>query len=119
MNVKLQQLRKLAGLTQLEMADKLGEKIRTYGAWERGESMMSLEQAYNCAVILGCSIDDIAGSEHEEPEQKDSILQDIEDAYNSMNGSGRTALHMVAQSLSRDPANSKKDIGIPSKASAG
>ena len=119
MNVKLQQLRKLAGLTQLEMADKLGEKIRTYGAWERGESMMSLEQAYNCAVILGCSIDEIAGVELTKPEQKDSILQDIEDAYNSMNGSGRTALHMVAQSLSRDPSNNKKDIGALPQASTG
>ena len=32
-------------------------------AWERGQRMMSLAQAYDCAVALGCSIDEIAGHE--------------------------------------------------------
>lgn len=27
--------------------------------------MMSLEQAYNCAVVLGCTIDEIAGLRHD------------------------------------------------------
>lgn len=61
MEIRLQEMRKRAGLKQSEMADKLSVKVRTYGSWERGEAMMSLEQAYNCAVLLDCSIDEIAG----------------------------------------------------------
>lgn len=61
MEIRLQEMRKRAGLKQPEMADKLSVKVRTYGSWERGEAMMSLEQAYNCAALLDCSIDEIAG----------------------------------------------------------
>ena len=61
MEIRLQEMRKRAGLKQAEVAERLDVKVRTYGSWERGEAMMSLEQAYYCAVLLDCSIDEIAG----------------------------------------------------------
>lgn len=61
MGIGLQGMRKRAGLKQLKMADKLSVKVRTYGSRECGEAMTSLEQAYNCAVLLDCSIGEIAG----------------------------------------------------------
>lgn len=61
MEIQLKEMRKKRGLKQKELAERLGVDWRTYGSWERGERMINLEQAYNCAVLLGCSIDEIAG----------------------------------------------------------
>lgn len=80
MEIHLQEMRKRAGLKQAEIAKRLDVKVLTYGPWERGGAMMSLEQAYNCAVFLDCSIDEIAGmpvlgpSEFRDP--RDAELQD-------------------------------------------
>lgn len=67
MEIHLQEMRKRAGLKQAEIAERLNVKVRTYGSWERGEAMMSLDQAYNCAVLLDCSIDEIAGMPVRDP----------------------------------------------------
>lgn len=61
MELQLKKFRKAAKLNQQQMADKLGVLKRTYGSWERQEVEMSLKQAFECAVILGCSIDDLVG----------------------------------------------------------
>lgn len=61
MEIQLKEMRKKRGLRQKEIAEQLGVDWRTYGSWERGERMINLEQAYNCAVALNCSIDEIAG----------------------------------------------------------
>lgn len=65
----LKEMRKRAGLKQAEVARILGVKVRTYGSWERGEAMMSLEQACNCTVALDCSIDEIAGRPVRDPSE--------------------------------------------------
>ena len=65
----LKELRKKRGLKQKEVAEKLGVDWRTYGSWERGERMINLEQAYNCAVLLDCSIDEIAGRPVRDPSE--------------------------------------------------
>ena len=69
MELKLKEIRESKKITQEEMAKLLssliGEEVkkRTYGSWERQEVGMSLEIAYNCAVALNCTIDEIAGRE--------------------------------------------------------
>ena len=44
--------------------------------------MLSLEQAYNCAVILDCTIDEICGREP-------AIKSALDTAYRSLNARGR------------------------------
>lgn len=69
MEIQLKEMRKRRGLKQKELAEKLGVDWRTYGSWERGERMINLEQAYNCAVLLDCSIDEIAGMPVRDPSE--------------------------------------------------
>lgn len=69
MEIQLKEMRKKRGLKQKELAEKLGVDWRTYGSWERGERMINLEQACNCAVLLGCSIDEIAGRPLRDPSE--------------------------------------------------
>lgn len=69
MEIRLKEMRKKRGLKQKEIAEKLGVDWRTYGSWERGERMINLEQACNCAVALDCSIDEIAGRPVRDPSE--------------------------------------------------
>lgn len=58
------QMRKAAGFSNRDQfADLIGVNRHTYKSWETGASMMNLEQAYNCAVALGCTLNDLVGME--------------------------------------------------------
>lgn len=105
MELQLQRIRKSLRITQQEMADRVGEKKRTYGAWERGESMLSLEQAYNCAVALGCSIDEIAGYVPPGRDDGEPQMRAIRGAYATMNKHGRESLATAARALAALPEN--------------
>ena len=61
MDLKLKAIRELRGLTQQEMADRVGVKIRTYGTWERGERTLNAQQLVDCACALDCSTDELLG----------------------------------------------------------
>lgn len=102
MDLQLKKLRTLKGLSQDEMAEKLGVKTSRYGTWERGERMLSLKQAYDCAVILGCSIDAIAG--YTPPVSYSDPAQEALNGYwESMNRKGRSALLNSAELMSGSP----------------
>nr|WP_302962689.1 helix-turn-helix transcriptional regulator [uncultured Adlercreutzia sp.] len=96
MDLQLKKLRTLKGLSQDEMAEKLGVKTSRYGTRERGERMLSLKQAYDCAVILGCSIDAIAG--YTPPVSYSDPAQEALNGYwESMNADGRERLLGIAE----------------------
>lgn len=60
--LQLKELRKRAGFkTQKEIADRLGIKERRYATWEREEVALTLEDAYNLAIVLGCTPNDLCG----------------------------------------------------------
>lgn len=61
MKLMLKKLRSNAGLSQQEMADRLGIPSRTYGAWERGESVINIRQAAAICNVLGCTPNDLVG----------------------------------------------------------
>ena len=93
-NIQLQELRKKSGMKQKEMAERLGVDVRTYGAWERRENTLSLEQAFNCAVILECTIDEIAGREHAGPEVNftDPYQAELNACYEASTAEGRSVI---------------------------
>lgn len=89
MNLQLQEIRKRSGLKQKEMAERLGVDVRTYGAWERKENMLNLEQAFNCAVVLGCTIDEIAGLDRERLRQHDPYEGELVECYRAATAEGK------------------------------
>lgn len=103
MNLQLKDLRKKAGYTQEEFAKKIGAKYRTYASWERQEYAMSLEDAYNCAIALNCTIDEIAGMPPRHASFSDPGQQKLNECYEKMNESGKTLLVESAKSISADP----------------
>ena len=50
-------------MSQEQFARAIGEKLRTYGTYERGESPLPLPKACQIADFYGCTVDEIAGRE--------------------------------------------------------
>ena len=120
MQNELQAMRKRAGYKSAKaFAEAIGMSVNTYTNYEQGKSKLSIEQAWRFADILECSLDELAGrpwpQTDEQAPSTDPALTAIEGAYLSMNGSGRTALSMVASGLAADPANSSKSTGAVSE----
>lgn len=100
LDLQLKRFRKLAGFKkQSDMADALGIPHRRYESWERGEAMMSLEQAYKVTEVLGCTLDELCGRKVERHyiDPKQAALNGY---YESMNETGRTTLVESARLMS-------------------
>ena len=77
----LKYLRKEAGLTQDELAKKIGISKRTLAYWEKGENNIKAEKANELAKLFNVSVSYLLGySDKKEPYYDDEILLD--------NGSG-------------------------------
>lgn len=103
MEIHLQEIRKRRKLSQGDVADALGVKVRTYGSWERGEAMLSLKQAYDCALVLGCTIDEIAGLDRERLRSSDPRRRAMIESYDALTEDGKTLASEMVASVARDP----------------
>lgn len=102
MDLQLMRLRKLAGYKSRDaFADEIGVNRHTYKSWETGTVKMTLEQAYNCAIALNCTIDEIAGLEHP-PATTDPHRAALERYYDAMDSEGHAALTESARLMSRN-----------------
>ena len=114
MQIRLKELRKAAGLTQAQLADQLQVKLPTYRTWERGTTMMNLEQAYNCALALNCTIDEIAGMPAKPRSYADAGQRQINEQYEGMNARGRTQAVDQVDNIHANPKNRKSDLDTTS-----
>lgn len=61
MQLTLKRAREEKGFTQSQLADALGMKLSTYRTWEQGTVKLTLENACNISLILGCTPNDLCG----------------------------------------------------------
>lgn len=59
---RLKDLRKQAGLTQVDVAEKLGISQPAYASWERGVKKPTQENLVKIAQILNVSVDYLVGN---------------------------------------------------------
>ena len=59
MGVKIKEMRQKRGLTQKQLADRLGVKQQNVSDWERGERSPSVKNLKKLSEILNCQIDDL------------------------------------------------------------
>lgn len=50
-----------AGLTQTELAEKLGVSGQSVSLWEQGRAKPSIERLVQCSELFGCSTDYLLG----------------------------------------------------------
>ena len=107
--------RKKAGLTQRELADRLGVKNTAVSNWESGNNSVDIETLYQASKIFGVSLADMYGQYSAQP---DPVLtegeKDLLDDYRSMNEEGQTAalaaVHGLAVSGIYKKRNDPSDI---------
>ena len=114
MELRLKELRKSRNLSQEDMAQSLEVKKSRYGTWERGERMMNLEQAYNCAIVLGCTLNDLVGM------SSSRVFADprqgrINEQYEEMNDRGQQRIADSVDDIHSNPANLKSEVAVDSE----
>lgn len=72
----LKQLREVAGLTQIELAERLGTDRTTVSKWETGQAWPSMRRVFHYARELGCSTDKIIYSLLDERSKTNDIDQE-------------------------------------------
>ena len=73
---RLKKLRKDTGLTQVDVARKLGISQQAYASWERGVKKPTQDNLIKLSKILYVSVDYLLGNT--ESKQTSDVLEDIE-----------------------------------------
>ena len=82
---RLKKLRKDTGLTQVDVAEKLGISQPAYASWERGIKKPTQDNLVKIAQVLNVSVDYLVGN----LEEKSDALDNIELLFR-MNSKGLT-----------------------------
>ncbi|MFS9225601.1 helix-turn-helix transcriptional regulator [Streptococcus parasanguinis] len=70
---RLKNLRKQAGFTQVDVANKLGISQQAYASWERGSKKPTQDNLVKIAQILNVSVDYLVGNLYETSDELDDI----------------------------------------------
>ena len=103
MKLQLKALRKKESMTQQALADLLQVDIGTIGNWERGKTMMSIEQLCNCCEALGCTPNDMTGWSLEHPDpvgaatSADPMREELVRCYDASTDENRHSLVVAAR----------------------
>lgn len=112
--LQLKELRRRAGFkTQKEIADRLGIKERRYATWEREEVALTLEDAYNLAIVLGCTPNDLCGWYEDHPrgdsgERLTSEEREIVGCYRESTPQWRQNIAMTARAAAGESKETAK-----------
>lgn len=63
--LKISKMRKNAGITQMELADKLNISFQAVSSWERGQTMPDISKLHELSNIFNVSIDEILENKRE------------------------------------------------------
>ena len=70
---RLKDLRKQAGLTQVDVAERLGISQPAYASWERGVKKPTQENLVKIAQVLNVSVDYLVGNSEDKSDELDNI----------------------------------------------
>lgn len=74
---KIRQIRKMSGMTQEELAEKLNVSRQTISKWESGLSSPDLENAANLCSLFQISLDDLVKERQVMEKEEKITLQDM------------------------------------------
>lgn len=103
MQLQLKSVRKENGISQSELAKRLGIDIKTIGNWERGKTLPNIEQIWNCAVALDSTPNDLMGWYIDHPREESTPApqggSQLMSAYNALSEEGREVAVNVVSGL--------------------
>lgn len=103
----LRKIRKTKRMTQNELAKAIGSTDRIIGSWERGETDISLEDAFSVCLVLGCTPNDLCGWDGKNTKSEAFLLQTSETVVicQSIYENGRLKTETYGEGNSVDGAN--------------
>lgn len=109
MRLQLAKMRKRSGMTQKDLAGRLGVTSSVLSAWEHQKTHPSLNNISDIADILGTSVDILCGRSESEGESN-SELDDVLQTFKGLNSGGQHIFIETLRSFSLDPK--RKSGGI-------
>ena len=106
-DLQLRKIRKTKGMTQAELAREIGTTDRVVGAWERGETGLTLEDACDVARALGCTPNDLCGWPNEAGGYIDERQADVNRWYEECGEAQRAFIAQCARNA-RDAEKSEE-----------
>ena len=74
LGTKIYQLRKLSGMTQEQLADKLNISRQTLSKWENGTSIPDIESVVRLSILFQTSLEELLLEEKEHVEKKETQI---------------------------------------------
>ena len=105
MKLKLRELREARGLKVRQMYERLGVQDSRYRKWESGAAAIPLDYAIQCADILKCSLDELAGREFPKVPAAPSLSPDeqsIVTVYREADERGRRTINRAVSGVAED-----------------
>lgn len=115
MELKIKEMRQKVGMSQEELADKIGKSCRGVQQWERGKSSPSANAVWDMCEALGCDPNTLLGWYDEHPEDmpkgaRDGEEQALLDNYRACSGKNRALITLAAQVACSSPEG--QEVGI-------
>lgn len=111
MKTQLQAMRKRAGFkSAAAFAEHMGLNPGSYTNYEQGIRPFTLEQAWDFADVLGCSLDELAGRDWPPAERATEVAPDerlVLDAMESVSDEGRARIVEGASLVAESPRFAK------------
>lgn len=120
MDLQLRRLRKSKGYTQGELAESINTTRRVVGAYERQETPIPLDVAYDIAVLLGVTLDELAGLPVPKRTYSDRQQERLNQCYEEVNDKGKKQIAEAAENCYQNKSNRiQKDRQIPGVSAVG
>lgn len=120
-SLKLREIRKSKKLTQSELAKKIGVSERTVGGWERGETGLPLDDAYKCALALGCTPNDLCGWYDDHPKEEsaacgaDAFERELLRDYRACSAQWKGTISMTARAAAGESREEAQRDSVPAE----
>lgn len=111
MEFAIKKMRMSAGMSQQEVAEKSMMPVRRYGSYERGERMVSLEDAVYIADALGCTLDELAGRTAPSVSRLSDAERELVSVYRRSDAIDRTLIERVA-GIKKENGDSVPEKGV-------
>lgn len=116
---RIKEVRKNAGIKQIDLCARLGISQGTLSGWENGKYEPDTEGWVNLSRVFGCSVGYLMGVEEEAKKQPTATISDelqrLIDDFSALDRRGReTVLHTIAEQrrlISAHSAAVVQDIG--------
>lgn len=103
--LKLQQFRKAAGLTTIDVGEMIGKSYKTVSGWEHGRGQPDADMLFKlCKIYKVGSISEFYTSGEPDEASEDKAMEDeLVQICRSLNSTGKTALMAAARAFAGNP----------------